>query len=146
MDEKRTIDSKTIMLNDGGCCGDDNADDDDESAETSDSDRPSSVSVNDDGERPANTALIEKPRPISPLPATQPLLPSTRQIKLNYTCICVFAFLLGTDFAVIIPTLWDRLSVDFEASGAFMGLVLSSYSLTGVISGLVMGKIPSKIS
>lgn len=67
------------------------------------------------------------------------------QLKLNYACICIFAFLLGTDFAVIIPTLWDRLSVDFDASGSFMGLVLSSYSLSGVICGLIMGIYTSKL-
>ena len=62
-----------------------------------------------------------------------------KQLKRNYACICIFAFLIGTDFAVIIPTLWDRLNIDYEASGAFMGLVLSSYSLSGVICGLIMG-------
>lgn len=28
-----------------------------------------------------------------------------RQITINYVCLCIFAFLLGADFAVIIPTL-----------------------------------------
>lgn len=53
-------------------------------------------------------------------------------------------FTTGTDFAVIIPTLWDRLHVDFKASGPFLGLVMSSYSISGVLCGLVMGKLSDK--
>jgi MFS family permease len=68
------------------------------------------------------------------------------QLKRNYACICLFALLIGTDFAVIIPTLWDRLSSDFEATGTFMGIVMSSYSLSGVICGLIMGKISDEIN
>ncbi|CAF0773560.1 unnamed protein product [Brachionus calyciflorus] len=64
-----------------------------------------------------------------------------KDLKINYLCICLFAFLTGTDFAVIIPTLWDRLHNDFQATGTFMGLVISSYSFSGVISGLIMGKL-----
>jgi sugar phosphate permease len=63
------------------------------------------------------------------------------RIKINYACICLLAFLTGCDFAVIIPTLWDRLHSDFNATGVFMGLVISAYSLCGVISGFVMGKL-----
>lgn len=59
----------------------------------------------------------------------------------NYACMCFFAFLTGCDFAVIIPTLWDRLNIDFNATGAFMGIVISSYSFSGVICGLLMGKL-----
>ncbi len=59
----------------------------------------------------------------------------------NYACMCFYAFLTGCDFAVIIPTLWDRLSVDFNATGAFMGIVISAYSFSGVICGLLMGKL-----
>lgn len=87
-------------------------------------------------------SLLEKHQPI--VQEAKAILANCKvempaQLKKNYACICLFAFLLGTDFAVIIPTLWDRLSIDFEASGAFMGLVLSSYSLSGVVCGLVMG-------
>lgn len=67
-----------------------------------------------------------------------------KRLKLNYFCICFYAFMTGTDFAVIIPTLWDRLNFDFSASGTFMGIVISSYSFSGVISGLIMGKISDK--
>ena len=70
----------------------------------------------------------------------------SRRLKINYTCICLFAFLLGSDFAVIIPTLWDRLSTDYNASGAFMGLVISSYSLSGVFCGLIMGKLSDTVN
>lgn len=65
-------------------------------------------------------------------------------LKINNFCICVFAFLTGADFAVIIPTLWDRLNIDYNASGIYMGFVMSSYSLTGVLSGLLMGKLSDK--
>lgn len=67
-----------------------------------------------------------------------------RTRKINYVCICFYAFLTGTDFAVIIPTLWDRLHIDFKASGPFLGLVMSSYSISGVLCGLVMGKLSDK--
>ena len=68
------------------------------------------------------------------------------RLKINYTCICFFAFLMGSDFAVIIPTLWDRLSTDYDASGSFMGLVISSFSLCGVISGLILGKLSDSVN
>lgn len=66
------------------------------------------------------------------------------RLKLNYFCICLYAFITGTDFAVIIPTLWDRLSFDYSATGTFMGIVISAYSFSGVVSGLIMGKISDK--
>ena len=65
----------------------------------------------------------------------------SKRVKLNYLAMCIFAFLTGSDFAVILPTLWDRLNDDYGASGSFMGLVMSSYSFTGVICGLIMGKL-----
>ncbi len=75
--------------------------------------------------------------------------PNQKIIKFNYLCICFYAFLTGTDFALVIPTLWDRLHIDFNASGTFMGVVISMYSASGVLCGLVMGKIsddrPTKI-
>jgi hypothetical protein len=64
-----------------------------------------------------------------------------RKTKINYACLCLFAFLTGCDFAVIIPTLWDRLSNDYNGTGVFMGFVISAYSLCGVISGFIMGKM-----
>ncbi len=67
-----------------------------------------------------------------------------KYLIINYVCICVFAFLMGTDFAVIIPTLWDRLK-SMDSSGSFMGLIISSYSITGVFSGLIMGYISDKV-
>ena len=68
------------------------------------------------------------------------------EVKINYACISLFTFLLGVDFAVIIPTLWDRLSVDYGASGTFMGQVMSSYSLTGVVFGLLLGKLSDSVN
>jgi len=69
-----------------------------------------------------------------------------RQVTINYICLCIFAFLLGVDFAVIIPTLWDRLSQDYRASGSFMGVVMSSYSLTGVVFGVFLGKLSDSVN
>ena len=60
--------------------------------------------------------------------------------------MCLFAFLTGCDFAVIIPTLWERLSVDFNSSGVYMGVVISAYSFSGVISGFIMGQISDRIN
>jgi hypothetical protein len=69
-----------------------------------------------------------------------------RNQRVNIACMCFFAFLTGTDFAVIIPTLWDRLNQDFNSSGTFMGLVMSAYSLSGVICGLIMGKLSDEVN
>jgi F0F1-type ATP synthase assembly protein I len=69
-----------------------------------------------------------------------------RNLRVNIACMCFFAFLTGTDFAVIIPTLWDRLNQDFNSSGSFMGLVMSAYSLSGVICGLIMGKLSDEVN
>ncbi len=75
--------------------------------------------------------------------------PQQKIVKFNYLCICFYAFLTGTDFALVIPTLWDRLHIDHNASGTFMGVVISVYSASGVLCGLIMGKIsddrPTKI-
>ena len=61
--------------------------------------------------------------------------------------MCLFAFLTGCDFAVIIPTLWESLSVDFNSSGVYMGVVISAYSFSGVvISGFIMGQISDRIN
>ena len=68
-----------------------------------------------------------------------------RSVKINYACICFLSFLTGADFAVIIPTLWERLHVDYQSSGSFMGLVMSSYSTFGVICGFIMGYLSDKI-
>jgi ceroid-lipofuscinosis MFS transporter 7 len=69
-----------------------------------------------------------------------------RGLKINYAVMCFFAFLTGIDFAVILPTLWDRLHLEFKASGSFMGVVISSYMFSGVICGLIMGPISDKIN
>lgn len=65
-------------------------------------------------------------------------------LKVNYGVLCFFAFLTGSDFAIVIPTLWDRLNTDYKASGAYMGLVLSVYSLSGVVSGLIIGSLSDR--
>jgi ceroid-lipofuscinosis MFS transporter 7 len=69
----------------------------------------------------------------------------SRGLKINYATMCFFAFLTGIDFAVILPTLWDRLHLEFKASGSFMGVVISSYMFSGVLCGLIMGPISDKI-
>lgn len=72
--------------------------------------------------------------------------PITRRLKLNYASMCFFAFLTGCDFAVIIPTLWERLNKDFGGDGLFMGVVISAYSFSGVVSGFFMGKLSDEIN
>lgn len=62
------------------------------------------VENNDINEQLELTTSVEN-RPDSPVK-------HPRHVKINYACICFFAFLMGADFAVIIPTLWDRLNID----------------------------------
>ena len=68
-----------------------------------------------------------------------------KKLEVNFACMCIFVFLHGIEFAVILPTLWDRLHLDFNASGTFMGLVLSSYMLMCVICGFIMGPISDRV-
>jgi ceroid-lipofuscinosis MFS transporter 7 len=93
------------------------------------------------GDEIVQPMLDKKNQPSTPTSTTIP-----KYLKINYACMCFFAFLTGTDFAVIIPTLWDRLNQNFGAGGTFMGLVMSSYSLSGVICGLIMGKLSDEIN
>lgn len=127
----------------------DEEENEDDEANEEDEDQNSSSSISNDN-RPmcfhtgettlTSKSLIERQMPTQVDNKHSKSIKMHSQLKRNYASICLFAFLVGTDFAVIIPTLWDRLSIDYEASGAFMGLVISSYSLSGVICGLIMGK------
>ena len=143
--DKNVINMKQIMNNEL----ENNNNDDDEDDEDADESAAESMSNEDEGQfcfQPnRNTETTTTKALIDTKNTTKVVEEASRkmdvQLKRNYACICLFAFLVGTDFAVIIPTLWDRLSSDFEATGMFMGVVMSSYSLSGVICGLVMGKI-----
>ena len=52
----------------------------------------------------------------------------------------------GVEYAVILPTIWDYMHESFNANGIFMGMTISAFSISGVISGLYMGKLSDSIS
>jgi ceroid-lipofuscinosis MFS transporter 7 len=52
----------------------------------------------------------------------------------------------GVEYGVILPTIWDYIHESFNANGMFMGLTISAFSISGVISGLYMGKLSDSIN
>jgi ceroid-lipofuscinosis MFS transporter 7 len=52
----------------------------------------------------------------------------------------------GVEYAVILPTIWDYMHESFNANGIFMGTTISAFSISGVISGLYMGKLSDSIN
>ena len=63
-----------------------------------------------------------------------------RHVMLTFCTICLFAFMTGVEYAVILPTAFDYVKTMSNAD-IYVGLVLSSYSISGSIAGLIMGKI-----
>ena len=63
-----------------------------------------------------------------------------RQVMLTFCTICLFAFMTGIEYAVILPTVFDYVKTMTQAN-IYVGLVLSFYSISGSIAGLIMGKI-----
>jgi ceroid-lipofuscinosis MFS transporter 7 len=59
----------------------------------------------------------------------------------TYVCILLYSFMTGVEYAIILPTIWQYLKEDFHASSWFMGFTLSSFSISGVCSGLLIGKL-----
>ncbi len=59
----------------------------------------------------------------------------------TYACIVLYSFMTGVEYAIILPTIWQYISQDFQANGWFMGLALSSFNLSAIVSGLLIGKI-----
>jgi len=66
--------------------------------------------------------------------------PGYRHVMLTFCTICLFAFMTGVEYAVILPTAYDYVKTMTKAD-IYVGLVLSSYSISGSIAGIIMGKI-----
>lgn len=63
-----------------------------------------------------------------------------RRVMLTFGTICLFAFMTGVEYAVILPTAFDYVKTMTPIS-VYVGLILSSYSISGSIMGVIMGKI-----
>jgi hypothetical protein len=63
-----------------------------------------------------------------------------RRVMLTFCTICLFAFMTGVEYAVILPTAFDYVKTMTHAD-IYVGLILSSYSISGSIAGVIMGKI-----
>ena len=66
-----------------------------------------------------------------------------RQRRLSYVIIHLFMFLSGVEYAVIFPTLWEYLiSLGVLPTETYwLGLCLSSMTVTDMMNGLVVGKV-----
>lgn len=63
-----------------------------------------------------------------------------RRVMLTFVTICLFAFMTGVEYAVILPTALDYVKTMTNVN-IYVGLILSFYSISGSIAGVVMGKI-----
>lgn len=63
-----------------------------------------------------------------------------RRVMLTFVTICIFAFMTGVEYAVILPTAFDYVKTMTNVN-IYVGLILSSYSISGSIAGVIMGKI-----
>uniref|UniRef100_A0A3B4H1I8 Major facilitator superfamily domain-containing protein 8-like n=1 Tax=Pundamilia nyererei TaxID=303518 RepID=A0A3B4H1I8_9CICH len=63
---------------------------------------------------------------------------SRREKKLTYITIGLIFLLSGVEYAVILPTIWRFLQT-LDAAPYFLGLVLSAFSLSGLLSGPLFG-------
>ena len=63
-----------------------------------------------------------------------------RRVMLTFGTICLFAFMTGVEYAVILPTAFDYVQT-MTSTNIYVGLILSSYSISGSIAGVIMGKI-----
>ena len=63
-----------------------------------------------------------------------------RRVMLTFGTICLFAFMTGVEYAVILPTAFDYVQT-MTSANIYVGLILSSYSISGSITGVIMGKI-----
>ena len=66
--------------------------------------------------------------------------PGHRRVMLTFCTICLFAFMTGVEYAVILPTAFDYVKTMTPAD-IYVGLILSSYSISGSIAGIILGKI-----
>lgn len=63
-----------------------------------------------------------------------------RHVMLTFCTICLFAFMTGVEYAVILPTAFDYVKT-MTKENIYVGLILSAYSISGSIAGIIMGKI-----
>ena len=63
-----------------------------------------------------------------------------RRVMLTFCTICLFAFMTGVEYAVILPTAFDYVKTMTHID-IYVGLILSAYSISGSIAGVIMGKI-----
>ncbi|CAF1235078.1 unnamed protein product [Adineta ricciae] len=63
-----------------------------------------------------------------------------RHVMLTFCTICLFGFMTGVEYAVILPTAFDYVKTMANAN-IYVGLILSAYSISGSITGIIMGKI-----
>ncbi|CAF4140160.1 unnamed protein product [Rotaria socialis] len=63
-----------------------------------------------------------------------------RHVMLTFCTICLFGFMTGVEYAVILPTAFDYVKTMTNAN-IYVGLILSFYSISGAIAGVIMGKI-----
>ncbi|XP_041863205.1 major facilitator superfamily domain-containing protein 8 isoform X2 [Melanotaenia boesemani] len=61
-----------------------------------------------------------------------------RKKKLTFFTIGLIFLLSGVEYAVILPTIWRYLQI-LDAAPYFLGLVLSAFSLSGLLSGPLFG-------
>uniref|UniRef100_A0A3Q0S8V3 Major facilitator superfamily (MFS) profile domain-containing protein n=1 Tax=Amphilophus citrinellus TaxID=61819 RepID=A0A3Q0S8V3_AMPCI len=61
-----------------------------------------------------------------------------REKKLTFITIGLIFLLSGVEYAVILPTIWSYLQT-LDAAPYFLGLVLSAFSLSGLLSGPLFG-------
>ena len=66
--------------------------------------------------------------------------PGHRRVMLTFCTICLFAFMTGVEYAVILPTAFDYVK-SMTPADIYVGLILSSYSISGSIAGIILGKI-----
>lgn len=66
--------------------------------------------------------------------------PGHRHVMLTFCTICLFAFMTGVEYAVILPTAFEYVQTMTKAN-IYVGLILSFYSISGSIAGIIMGKI-----
>jgi Na+/melibiose symporter-like transporter len=66
--------------------------------------------------------------------------PGHRHVMLTFCTICLFAFMTGIEYAVILPTAFEYVKT-MTTADIYVGLILSFYSISGSIAGIIMGKI-----
>ncbi|KAK2860918.1 hypothetical protein Q7C36_005084 [Tachysurus vachellii] len=66
-----------------------------------------------------------------------------RKRKLSFVTIGLLFFLSGIEYAVILPTIWRYLQI-LEAPPYFLGLGLSAFSFSGLVTGPIFGRWSDK--